>query len=162
MTSLEPLFSGLISFGYFLVVLGLAVIIHEWGHFIVAKLCGAKVERFAVGFGKSLFTYQWGETEYAICALPLGGYVKITGMDPEDELTGAEWEYLQLSPWKRMAIVVAGPMMNFVLAFGLYVFIMGWFGEAYTATTTVGHVPKGSWGWELGLRDGDKILAVNN
>ncbi len=161
MTSLEPLFSGLYSFGYFLVVLGLAVIIHEWGHFIVAKLCGAKVERFAVGFGKSLFTFQWGQTEYAVCALPLGGYVKIIGMDPEDELTGAEWEYLQLSPWKRMAIVVAGPLMNFVLAFFLYVFILGWFGEAYTATTTVGHVPKGSWGWELGLRDGDRIVAVN-
>ncbi|MDP8246313.1 MAG: RIP metalloprotease RseP [Candidatus Hinthialibacter antarcticus] len=161
MTSLEPFFGGLISFGYFLVVLGLAVIIHEWGHFIVAKLCGAKVERFAVGFGKSLFTYTWHGTEYALCALPLGGYVKITGMDPEDELTGADWEYLQLSPWKRMAIVVAGPLMNFVLAFILYVFILGWFGEAYTATTTVGHVPKGSWGWELGLRDGDNILAVN-
>ncbi|MBI1389454.1 MAG: RIP metalloprotease RseP [bacterium] len=159
--SFEPIISGFMSFFYFIVVLGLAVIFHEWGHFIIAKLCGAKVERFAVGFGKVLFSTQRGETEYALCALPLGGYVKITGMDPEDETTGAEWEYLQLSPWKRMAIVIAGPLMNFVLAFLIYFIIYAWFGVAYTASTTVGYVPKGSWGWEMGLRDGDKIVAVN-
>lgn len=161
---MESIFSGLISFGYFLIVLGLAVIFHEWGHFIVAKLCGARVERFAVGFGKTLLSYKPknDDTEYVVCALPLGGYVKITGMDPDDEITGADYEYLQLAPWKRIAIVLAGPLMNFVLAYLIYIFLMAYFGSAFTATTTVGYVPKGSWGWEMGLRDGDRIVSVNS
>jgi len=88
--SLEPFTSVLSSLFYFGIVLGLAVIFHEWGHFIVAKLTGAKVDEFAVGFGKKLFKFNWHNTEYSIRALPLGGLVKIRGMDPDEELTGAE------------------------------------------------------------------------
>ncbi len=160
--NLEAFTSTFLNIFYFLIVLGLAVIFHEWGHFIVAKLSGAKVDRFAVGFGKVLFSYKWHETEYAVCALPLGGYVKIRGMDPDEETTGAEWEFLQLAPWKRILIVVAGPVMNFVLAFLLYALIFVSFGEAYTASTTIGHVTTGSWGWQMGLREDDKILSVND
>lgn len=146
---------------YFAIVLGLAVIFHEWGHFIVAKLAGAKVDEFAVGFGKKLFRYNWHDTEYSIRLLPLGGLVKIRGMDPDEELTGAEFEYLQLAPWKRILVVVAGPFMNFVLAYLIYVFVLLAFGETYNATTTVGYVPMGSMGWEMGLRKDDRILSVN-
>ena len=146
---------------HFLVVLGLAIIFHEWGHFIVAKLSGAKVDEFAVGFGKKLFTYRWHETEYSVRVMPLGGLVKIRGMDFDEELTGAEWEFLQLPAWKRILIVVAGPMMNFVLAYLIYVLLLLSFGKPFTATTTVGYIPSGSWGWEMGLHDGDKILSVN-
>ncbi|MGI6456657.1 MAG: RIP metalloprotease RseP [bacterium] len=158
---LEGLYSTLFNIIHFGIVLGLAVIFHEWGHFIVAKLLGAKVDRFAVGFGKTLASYKWHETEYALCALPLGGYVKIRGMDPDDETTGAEWEFLQLSPWKRILIVLAGPAMNFVLAFLLYAIILLSFGQPYHATNTVGYIPVGSIGWEMGLQDGDQIVAIN-
>lgn len=160
--SIEPIISGLLSFSYFLIVLGLAVVFHEWGHYIVGKLVGARVERFAVGFGKPLFNWKWGETEYLVCALPLGGYVKITGMDPEDEITGASYEYLSLSPWKRIGIVVAGPLMNFVLAFLIYVMLISSYGVAFVNTTTIGEVPKGSWGWQMGLLPGDQIVAIND
>lgn len=159
--TIESFFSPLLSFSYFIIVLGLAVVFHEWGHFIVAKGVGAKVDRFAVGFGRAIMTYTWRGTEYALCLLPLGGYVKIRGMDPEDEISGAEWEYLQLAPWKRIAIVIAGPFMNFVLAYLIYVLLFVAWGESYTQTTQIGHVPKGSWGWEMGLRDDDQIVSVN-
>ncbi len=158
---LDSLIATLTNIFHFLIVLGLAVIFHEWGHFIVAKLAGAKVDRFAVGFGKVLFSYKWHDTEYCLCALPLGGFVKIRGMDFEEELTGAEWEYLQLPAWRRILIVLAGPMMNIVLAFLIYILIYFSFGVPYRATTTIGHVPVGSWGWEMGLRDGDRIVSVN-
>ncbi|MGC9328994.1 MAG: RIP metalloprotease RseP, partial [Candidatus Hinthialibacter sp.] len=160
--SLDYFFATFSSLFYFLIVLGLAVIFHEWGHFIVAKLTGAKVDEFAVGFGKQLFKFPWRDTEYSVRALPLGGFVKIRGMDPEEELTGAEWEFLQLAPWRRILIVVAGPFMNFVLAFLLYVLILLMFGEAYTATTTIGRAPLGSLGWQMGLREDDRIIAVND
>ncbi|MEW6235894.1 MAG: RIP metalloprotease RseP [Candidatus Omnitrophota bacterium] len=159
--NLESLFSNVSTLLHFAVVLGLAVIFHEWGHFIVAKLSGAKVDRFSVGFGKILYSHTWHNTEYCLCALPLGGYVKIRGMDPDEELTGAEWEFLQLAPWKRILIVFAGPAMNVVLSFLIYIFVFAAFGEAFHATTTIGRVPAGSWGWEMGLRNGDRILTVN-
>lgn len=159
--SIEPFTSVLSSLFYFGIVLGLAVIFHEWGHFIVAKLTGAKVDEFAVGFGKKLFKFNWHNTEYSIRALPLGGLVKIRGMDPDEELTGADWEYLQLAPWRRILIVVAGPFMNFVLAYLIYILVLMSFGEPYTATTTIGKVPIGSWGWQMGLHDGDRIVSVN-
>ncbi|MFB3788294.1 MAG: RIP metalloprotease RseP [bacterium] len=159
--TLDALTSVFTNLFYFAIVLGLAVIFHEWGHFIVAKLSGAKVDEFAVGFGKKIFRYDWHDTEYSIRLLPLGGLVKIRGMDPDEVLTGADFEYLQLAPWKRILIVVAGPFMNFVLAYLIYVFVLLAFGETYNATTTVGYVPMGSMGWEMGLRKDDRILSVN-
>ncbi len=145
----------------FLVVLGLVIIVHEWGHLVVAKLVGARVERFSIGFGRRLGGFYWHGTEYILSALPLGGYVKITGMDPDDELTGAPWEFLNLPAWKRMATVFAGPAMNFVLAIFIYYALFVAAGEPIIKTTTVGVVRDGGVGWEMGLHTGDEISAVD-
>ncbi|MFH1743752.1 MAG: site-2 protease family protein [bacterium] len=145
----------------FLVVLGLVIVVHEWGHLIVAKLVGARVERFSIGFGRRLCGITWHGTEYIISALPLGGYVKIRGMEPDDELTGAPWEFLSLSAWRRIAVVFAGPAMNFVLAIAIYYVLFIAVGEPVINTTTIGLVQEGGVGWEIGLRTGDRIVEVN-
>ncbi len=145
----------------FLIVLGLVIVVHEWGHLIVAKLVGARVDRFSIGFGRRLFGFHWHGTEYIVSALPLGGYVKIVGMEPDDELTGAPWEFLNLPAWKRMATVFAGPAMNFVLAIVIYYALFIAAGESVIKTTTVGMVRDGGVGWEIGLHTGDRITAVN-
>lgn len=151
----------LIDIARFVFVFGLAVVIHEFGHLIVAKWCGARVHVFSVGFGKRLCGFKWGETEYQIAAVPVGGYVKIAGMDPDEELTGASWEFLSISPWGRIAILFAGPAMNVVLALAIYYVLFVFVGQPVTPTTTLGIVPEGSPGWEMGLHSGDRILAVN-
>lgn len=152
---------GLVDIVRFLVVLGVVIIVHEWGHLIVAKLVGARVERFSIGFGRRLFGFTWRGTEYIVSPIPLGGYVKITGMEPDEELTGAPWEFLSLSAWRRISIVFAGPVMNFVLAAFIYYVVFIAVGEAVVTTTTVGVVRDGGWGWEMGLRSGDRIVSVD-
>src|SRR5262245_11432479 len=92
------------------------VIIHELGHFAVAKLLGIRVEAFAVGFGPTLFGFRRGETEYKVCAIPLGGYVKMTGENPGEDLTGSIEEFLSRPKWQRFLVAVMGPVMNILLA----------------------------------------------
>ena len=145
----------------FLVVLGLVIVFHEFGHLVIAKLTGARVERFSIGFGKRLFGMTWRGTEYIVSALPIGGYVKIAGMEPDAELTGAPWEFLSLSAWKRISIVFAGPVMNLVLAVLIYYVLFIAAGESVVTTTTVGLVRDGGVGWEIGLHSGDRIGAVD-
>ena len=102
-----------------LLVLGLMVLVHEFGHFIVAKWCGVRVEAFAIGFGKRLFGFEHGGTDYRINVLPLGGYVKMAGEIPGEEVSNDPGELNNHPRWQRMLIAVAGPIANFVLAFGL-------------------------------------------
>jgi len=102
-----------------LLVLGLMVLVHEFGHFAVAKLCGVRVETFAIGFGKRLVGFRRGETEYQINALPLGGYVKMAGEIPGEEVSNDPGELNNHPRWQRMLIALAGPVANFILAFGL-------------------------------------------
>src|SRR5947208_1617735 len=102
-----------------LVVLGIIIVIHEFGHFAVAKLFGIKVETFSVGFGPRLFGFRRGETDYRISALPLGGYVKMSGENPGDTITGDPREFLSKPKWQRLLVASAGPIMNIVLAFPL-------------------------------------------
>jgi regulator of sigma E protease len=102
-----------------LLVLGLMVLIHELGHFIVAKACRVRVEAFAIGFGKRLIGFRRGETEYQINLLPLGGYVKFAGEIPGDDVTDDPGELNNHPRWQRMLIGLAGPVANFLLAFGL-------------------------------------------
>src|SRR5271154_3835959 len=102
-----------------LLVLGLMVLVHEFGHFAVAKLCGVRVETFAIGFGKRLVGFRRGETEYQINALPLGGYVKMAGEIPGETTSNDPGELNNHPRWQRILIALAGPIANFILAFGL-------------------------------------------
>ena len=99
-----------------LVVLGIMVLVHEFGHFAVAKLCGVRVEVFSVGFGKRLFGFRHGDTDYRLSLLPLGGYVKMSGETPGEESTGDPAEFNAHPRWQRILIGLAGPVSNFLLA----------------------------------------------
>src|SRR5687767_3102445 len=100
-------------------VLGIMILVHEWGHYIAAKLFKVRVEVFSIGFGKRLFGFRRGETDYRVSLLPLGGYVKMSGETPLDERTGDPGEFLSHPRWQRFIIAVAGPAMNIVLAVAL-------------------------------------------
>jgi regulator of sigma E protease len=99
------------------IVLGIMIFVHEWGHFMAAKLCGVRVDVFSLGFGPRLFGMKRGDTDYRISALPFGGYVRMAGDNPLEERTGAGFEFLSRPRWQRVIIAIAGPAMNFVLAF---------------------------------------------
>ena len=109
------------------VVLGFLVLIHEWGHFMMAKLCGVRVEVFSIGFGTRLWGRKRGDTDYRISALPLGGYVKMAGDNPVEERTGAPYEFLSRPRWQRFLIAIAGPFMNIILTvvilWGIYALV---------------------------------------
>src|SRR5512143_1516207 len=101
------------------VVLGFMILIHEFGHYAVAKFFKVRVEVFSIGFGPRLLGFRKGETDYRIAAIPLGGYVKMSGENPMDERTGDPGEFLSHPRWQRFLIALAGPAMNIVLAVGL-------------------------------------------
>ncbi len=102
-----------------LIVLGIMVLVHEFGHFAVAKLCGIRVETFSIGFGKRLFGFVHGGTDYRISILPLGGYVKMAGDNPGEAPSGDPGEFNAHPRWQRMLVALAGPVSNFILAFAL-------------------------------------------
>jgi regulator of sigma E protease len=102
-----------------LIVLGIMVVVHEFGHFLVAKYFGVKVEVFSIGFGKRVVGFKRGDTDYRISMIPLGGYVKMTGEQPGEETAGAPEEFNSHPRWQRVCIGLAGPVANFVLAFAL-------------------------------------------
>lgn len=166
----------LVSAAAFIVLIGVMVLIHELGHFCVAKLFGVRVERFSIGFPPRLFGIQIGETDYCISATPMGGYVKMTGENLPGEnlsLTGPDAETLavqQTDPgaltshprWQRILIAVAGPVANFVLAFVLMLIYFHWINEVPRAdlkTTTIDWVVPGSAAAEAGLHPGDIISS---
>ncbi len=153
----------LVMLAAFFVVLGTTVVIHEFGHFAAAKWLGMKVEIFSVGFGKRLFGFKWKETDYRLSLLPLGGYVKITGMDPEEEAVQQRRPdaYLMRSKWHQFLVLVAGPAMNIALALAIP-FVIGLFffkAPAYLSQPAiVGAVPLGSAAAEAGIQPGDRIV----
>jgi len=147
--------------GPFLLLLGPLVVIHELGHFLVAKFFGVRCERFSIGFGPRLLSYQYGETEYMICALPLGGYVKMLGETDEEVCTEEERErsFMGQSPLRRTLIALAGPAANLILAVGVIAGVLmtiGW----PTLTSLVGRVMPESAAAEAGIRDGDRIVEI--
>ena len=104
----------------FLIVLSILVLVHEFGHFIVARRLGVRVERFSFGFGPKVFSIKRGETEYLISAIPLGGYVKMAGDEPGEGLKGDKWEFLSRTISERFRIIFAGPLLNYILAFLIF------------------------------------------
>jgi len=159
----------LVSIVAFIVLVGVMVVVHEFGHFIVAKLCHVRVEAFAFGFGPRLFGYKYGDTDYKVCALPLGGYVKMAG-ENFAELSDAAAGTATVAPpddpgaltshprWQRMLIGAAGPVANFILAFVLMVGYYGWINEVPATevkTTTVEWVTPGSEAAQAGIEPGD-------
>ena len=109
----------LISIIAMAVVLGFMILIHEFGHYAVAKFFQVRVETFSIGFGRRLMGFRRGETDYRVSAIPLGGYVKMAGENPMEELTGDPGEFLSHPRWQRFLIAIAGPAMNILLAVGL-------------------------------------------
>ncbi|MHB8068050.1 MAG: RIP metalloprotease RseP [Desulfobaccales bacterium] len=143
------------------VVLGVLIFIHEFGHFLLAKLCGVRVDAFSLGFPPRLLHKQVGETDYRLSVIPLGGYVKMLGENPNDEVP-PEMEhrsFMHQSVWRRFLIVLAGPGFNFIFAIVALFLIFALAGIPY-ATTGVGGVTEGSPAARAGLQKGDKILAV--
>src|ERR671915_2660416 len=104
------------TFLAFVFVLGVLVFVHELGHFLAAKRVGIKVLKFQLGFNPTIISFRRGDTEYSIGALPLGGYVKMAGENPDDARTGRSDEFLSKSKWQRFQVLIMGPLMNIVLA----------------------------------------------
>ncbi len=149
----------MIGFIIFLFVLGLLVIVHEFGHFIAAKRMGVKVEKFSLGFGSPLFTKNKNDTEYSVSAVPLGGYVKLAG-DTLEEYKGKSFEYLSKRVGERFWIIFCGPLLNYIL--GLLCFWFIFFVGYPTLTTKVGGLIDGLGAKDAGVEIGDRIVAVDD
>lgn len=154
----DILLAHLKSTGVFIIVLSVLILVHEWGHFFVARRVGVRVERFSLGFGPKLFSKIHQGTEYLICLIPLGGYVKMAG-DERTECKGAPDEFFSQSPGKRAQIVLSGPLVNFILAYVCFVFV---FMLGYPdLSTKVGGLIENYPAQIAGLKVNDKITEVN-
>ncbi len=144
---------------------GIVVFVHEFGHFIVAKKSGVKVDRFSFGLGPEMFGFQWGETRYCVAWIPLGGEVRMAGeMEPGgDPAVARDSREFYAKPWyRRIPIVVAGPAMNYVLAYALFSFVFLLWGQPQPSTEpVVGELVDAYPAQLAGLRTGDRILTVN-
>jgi regulator of sigma E protease len=145
---------------YFLIVIGILVFVHEFGHFIMAKRAGVRIEKFSLGMGPKLLGYKKGDTEYILSALPLGGYVKMAGENPDEVPTGAADEFQSKTVWQRIKIAVTGPLTNIALAFLIMplVFMIGTYSEG---PAKVGYVEPGSPAQRAGFMAGDVIEKIN-
>ncbi|MGW8323704.1 MAG: RIP metalloprotease RseP, partial [Thermodesulfobacteriota bacterium] len=155
----------MMTFGVFIIVLGILVFIHEFGHFVFAKRAGVRVETFSLGFGPRLFGWKRGETDYRISAVPLGGYVKMTGEDPKEEDADREDSFAKKSVAARMKIVLAGPLMNLILPFFLMplVYLVGIEQPAYLdEPPVVGWVEQDTPAAAAGFHPGDRIVRIQS
>jgi regulator of sigma E protease len=146
------------------IVLGVMVLVHEWGHFIVAKAFGVRVEVFSIGFGPRLWGRKRGDTDYRISALPLGGYVKMAGDNPLEERKGDPDEFLSKPRWQRVLIAIAGPAMNIILSVALFagIYMSGGKQPAFLDRPVVlaGVLPDSA-AQKAGLMAGDHVIQIN-
>ncbi|MBP9853931.1 MAG: RIP metalloprotease RseP [Candidatus Omnitrophica bacterium] len=158
MIAFEGILNGIESTAVFIAVLSILIVVHEWGHFITAKLLGIKVEEFALGFGPTLWSKTYHETNYMLKLFPLGGYVRMSG-DERSKCTGASHEYYSKSPGKRALVVFNGPMINFVLAYVslVFVFMLGYPGLTTRITEVVADGPAA----QTQIKPSDEIVAIN-
>ncbi len=148
----------------FIVVLGVLIFVHEFGHFLFAKLCGVRVLKFSLGFGNKVVGKKWGETEYLLSAFPLGGYVKMYGEQQGEPVPESERKrsFSHKPVWQRFLIVFGGPLFNLLFAVFLFVFMFSLAGLPEPVdTTTIGQIAAGSAAEKAGLQVGDRIVAIN-
>ncbi|KPK94316.1 hypothetical protein AMJ80_05505 [bacterium SM23_31] len=148
-----------------IIVLGVLVFFHELGHFIAAKLTGIRVERFSIGFPPRLFGKKIGDTDYCVQLTPLGGYCKMSGMideslDPEG-IKGEPWEFMSKPTHIRMFVLLAGPLMNFIVAVLFFALHANIIGIEYEDSPTIGSITQGLPAEQAGLLTGDMITAID-
>src|SRR5580658_1771154 len=146
-------------------VLGFMILIHEFGHYAVAKWLGVRVEQFAIGFGKRLIGFRRGETDYRINAIPLGGYVKMSGENPMDERSDDPREFMNHSRWHRFLIAIAGPTMNILLAIVLLttIYMVHYeYPAYYDEAPVIGWVGKDTPAGKAGFQIGDRIAHIGD
>jgi regulator of sigma E protease len=149
----------------FVFVLGVLVFVHELGHFLVARMLGVRVITFCIGMGPKLLKFRRGDTEYAIAALPIGGYVKMAGENPDDPQTGANDEFMSRGKWDRFRILIAGPVMNIILSVGLMTVVLAQGAEVpifENDPVDVFVVTKASPAERGGILAGDRIIRVGS
>jgi regulator of sigma E protease len=148
----------------FLFVLGVLIFVHELGHFLAARRHGVRVLTFSLGFGPKILKVKRGDTEYCISVIPLGGYVKMAGENPEDPRSGQPDEFLSKTKWQRFQILFAGPAMNIILAVVVTAFVLWYQGVQVAAfrdePVVLGSVMRGSPAEKAGLKRGDRVVNV--
>jgi len=147
---------------YLFAVLGIGFIIfiHELGHYLAARAVGIRVEAFSIGFGKRLFGWTRGATEYKVCLIPLGGYVKMAGEDPTKPTTGRPDEFGSKKVWQRVLVISAGVIMNMI--FALVVLPIAFTVGIPFEEPVIGEVTPGGPAWEAGIKSGDRVLRIND
>ncbi len=146
----------------FAALLGILIFIHELGHFLAAKWCGVRVEIFSIGMGKKIFKFKKGETEYALSLIPIGGYVKLTGQDPREEIGPelSQKSFRAKSLWQRSIIVLAGPLFNAILA--LLIFVMLFVAGNQVVSPVLERVLAHSPASEAGFQSGDRVALIES
>ena len=149
----------------FLFVLGVLIFVHELGHFLAARRLGIRVITFSLGFGPKILKFQRGDTEYCVSIVPLGGYVKMAGENPDDPRSGNPDEFLSRTKWERFQVLIMGPIMNLVLAVVVMAFVLAQGAELEAfrdQPPIVGMVQADSPAQKAGVLPGDRLLAVGD
>lgn len=152
------------NIGWFLFLIGVMILVHEAGHYLAARYFDVYIEAFSFGFGPRLFGFRRGETDFRVCAIPFGGYVKMAGEQPTDEQANDPRSFLNKARWQRLIIAFAGPFMNIVLAIVLLTGLYMWHYPKpinADAPATIGYIAPNSPAAQAGLQEGDIIVAVD-